>query len=162
MFRQYRSLKQEQPDSILLFRMGDFYEMFFDDAKIASPLLELALTARGKGTDNVVPMCGFPYHQLDHYTGRLVRARRKVAICEQVEAPKKAKGLVKREIVRVVTPGTVNDPSQLDSKSNLWIASLAVTSGRLGAAFLDASTGEFLAWRAGRGRIFRGNRSRCG
>ena len=146
MFRQYRSLKQEQPESILLFRMGDFYEMFFDDAKIASPLLELALTARGKGTDNVVPMCGFPYHQLDHYTGRLVRARRKVAICEQVEDPKTAKGLVKREIVRVVTPGTVNDPSQVDAKNNLWIASLAVTSGRPGAAFLDASTGEFLAW----------------
>jgi DNA mismatch repair protein MutS len=146
MFRQYRSLKQEQPGSILLFRMGDFYEMFFEDAQIASPLLELTLTARGRGTDNVVPMCGFPHHQLDFYTGRLVRANRKVAICDQVEDPKKAKGLVRREIVRVVTPGTVNDPSQLDSKSNLWIASLVAAAGRLGAAFLDASTGEFLAW----------------
>jgi DNA mismatch repair protein MutS len=146
MFRQYRSLKQEQPESILLFRMGDFYEMFFEDAKIASRLLELTLTARGRGTDSVVPMCGFPHHQLDAYTGRLVRANRKVAICDQVEDPKKAKGLVRREIVRVVTPGTVNDPAQLDAKSNLWITSVVSTAGRLGAAFLDASTGEFLAW----------------
>jgi DNA mismatch repair protein MutS len=146
MFRQYRSLKSDHPESILLFRMGDFYEMFFEDAKIASPLLELTLTARGRGTDHVVPMCGFPHHQLEHYTARLVRANRKVAICDQVEDPKKAKGLVRREIVRVVTPGTMNDPSHLDSKANLWIASLVAASGRLGAAFLDASTGEFLAW----------------
>jgi len=146
MFRQYRSLKQEQPGSILLFRMGDFYEMFFEDAKIASPLLDLTLTARGRGTDNVVPMCGFPHHQLEPYTHRLVRAKCKVAICEQVEDPKKAKGLVRREIVRVVTPGTLNDPSQLDAKSNLWIASVVFSSGRTAAAFLDASTGEFLAW----------------
>ena len=146
MFRQYRSLKEKHPGSILLYRMGDFYEMFFEDARIASPLLDLTLTARGKGTDNVVPMCGFPHHQLDQYTGRLVRANRRVAICEQVEDPKQAKGLVRREVVRTVTPGTVNDPDQLDSKNNLWIASIARTAGRLGAAFLDASTGELLAW----------------
>ena len=146
MFRQYRALKQQQPESILLFRMGDFYEMFFEDAQQASPILELTLTARGKGTDNVVPMCGFPHHQLDHYTGRLVQARHKVSICDQVEDPKKAKGLVRREIVRVVTPGTVNDPQQMDSKANLWIASIASSGERLGAAFLDASTGEFLVW----------------
>ena len=146
MFRQYRALKQQEPESILLFRMGDFYEMFFEDAQVASPLLELALTARGRGTDSVVPMCGFPHHQLDHYTGVLVRARRKVAICDQVEDPRKAKGLVRREIVRVVTPGTMNDPAQLDAKSNLWIGAVAVVAGRPGGAFLDASTGEFLAW----------------
>jgi DNA mismatch repair protein MutS len=146
--RQYCAIKQQEPESILLFRMGDFYEMFFEDAQVASPLLELALTARGRGTDNVVPMCGFPHHQLDHYTGMLVRAQRKVAICDQVEDPRKAKGLVRREIVRVVTPGTVNDPAQLEAKSNLWIAAVATAAGRTGAAFLDASTGEFLAWEA--------------
>jgi len=146
MFRQYRSIKQDQPESILLFRMGDFYEIFYDDAKDASRLLELTLTARGKGSDNVVPMCGFPHHQLDQYTARLVRANRKVAICDQVEDPRKAKGLVRREVVRVVTPGTVTDPAELDSKTNNWIAGLTTAAGRLGAAFLDASTGELLAW----------------
>ncbi len=151
MFRQYRALKQERPDSILLFRMGDFYEMFFEDAQTGSRLLELTLTARGKGTDNVVPMCGFPYHQLEPYTARLVRARQKVAICEQVEDPKTAKGLVRREVVRVITPGTVNDPAQQDAKENLWLAAVATAGGKLGCAFLDASTGEFLAWESAEG-----------
>ncbi len=146
MFRQYDALKREHPDSILLFRMGDFYEMFHGDAKVASRILELTLTARGKGTDNVVPMCGFPHHQLDTYTSRLVRAQQKVAICDQVEDPRKAKGLVRREVVRVVTPGTVNEPGQVDGKSNLWMAGVAASGGRPGAAFLDASTGEFVAW----------------
>lgn len=148
MFRQYQTLKQEEPDSVLLFRMGDFYELFFEDAKQVAPLLELTLTARGRGTDNVVPMCGFPHHQLTAYTARLVRANFKVAICDQVEDPKLAKGLVRREIVRVVTPGTVNDPTQIDAKVNLWIAAVARGGGKLGAAFLDASTGELLAWEA--------------
>jgi DNA mismatch repair protein MutS len=146
MLRQYRDLKREQPGSILLFRMGDFYEMFYEDAKVASRLLELTLTARGKGTDNVVPMCGFPHHQLDQYTAKLVRARRRVAVCDQVEDPRKATGLVRREIVRIVTPGTMNDPAHLDSKANVWMAAIATAHGRTGAAFLDATTGEFLAW----------------
>jgi len=146
MFRQYRSLKQDQPDAILLFRMGDFYEMFFDDAKLASRLLELTLTARGKGTDNVVPMCGFPHHQLDAYTAKLVTAGQRVAVCDQVEDPRKAKGLVRREVVRVVTPGTVTDPSQLQAKENHWMAAVSTAAERLGAAFLDLSTGELLAW----------------
>jgi len=151
MFRQYRSLKEEHPESILLYRMGDFYELFYDDARIASPLLDLTLTARGKGTDNEVPMCGFPHHQLEQYTARLVRGGRRVAICEQVEDPKQAKGLVRREVVRIVTPGTVNDPQHIDSKCNLWIAALSSAAGRLGAAFLDASTGDFLAWESSAG-----------
>jgi DNA mismatch repair protein MutS len=146
MFRQYRSLKNDHPDAILLFRMGDFYEMFYDDAKVASRLLELTLTARGKGTDNVVPMCGFPHHQLDSYTARLVLAGQRVAVCNQVEDPKHAKGLVRREVVRVVTPGTVTDPAQLEAKENHWMAAVSSAAGRLGAAFLDLSTGEFLAW----------------
>ncbi len=120
--------------------------MFYQDAQRASRLLELTLTSRGKGTDNVVPMCGFPHHQLEPYTARLVRADQRVAICDQVEDPKKAKGLVRREVVRVVTPGTMTDPDQLDATSNAWIAAVAVTAERLGAAFLDLSTGEFLAW----------------
>jgi len=121
MFRQYRALKRDHPNAILLFRMGDFYEMFYEDAKEASRILELTLTARGKGTDNVVPMCGFPHHQLEAYTARLVRADQRVAICDQVEDPRKAKGLVRREVVRVVTPGTVTDPAQLDAKRNAWM-----------------------------------------
>jgi DNA mismatch repair protein MutS len=146
MFRQYHALKRDHPNAILLFRMGDFYEMFEEDAKDAARLLELTLTARGKGTDNVVPMCGFPHHQLDAYTARLVRANRRVAICDQVEDPRKAKGLVKREVVRLVSPGTLTDPSQLAAKENVWLAAVLSTAGRLAAAFLDLSTGEFLAW----------------
>jgi DNA mismatch repair protein MutS len=146
MFRQYRALKEANPDSILLFRMGDFFEMFFEDAERASRLLELTLTARGKGTDKVVPMCGFPHHQLEAYTARLVRADQRVAICEQVEDPKKAKGLVRREVVRTVTPGTVTDPGQLEAKQNVWLCGVASAGGRLGAAFCDLSTGELMAW----------------
>ncbi|MCP3980994.1 MAG: DNA mismatch repair protein MutS [bacterium] len=146
MFRQYRTLKNDHPDAILLFRMGDFYEMFFEDAKVAAAELELTLTARGKGTENVVPMCGFPHHQLDAYCARLVRGDHRVAICDQVEDPKQTKGLVRREVVRVVTPGTVTDPSQLEAKENLWVASVATVKGHAGAAFLDVSTGEFLGW----------------
>jgi DNA mismatch repair protein MutS len=146
MFRQYHAHKQQHPDAILLFRMGDFYEMFFEDAERASPVLELALTARGRGTDLVVPMCGFPHHQLETYTARLVNANHRVAICEQVEDPRQAKGLVRREVVRIVTPGTVQDPSQLPPKANVWLAAVAQVGPRLAAAFLDATTGEFLAW----------------
>ncbi len=146
MLRQYKALKRDNPNAILLFRMGDFYEMFYQDAQRASGLLELTLTARGKGTDNVVPMCGFPHHQLEPYTARLVRADQRVAICDQVEDPKKAKGLVRREVVRVVTPGTVTDPDQLDATANAWIAAVVQGRANLGAAFLDFSTGEFLAW----------------
>ncbi len=148
MFRQYHAIKRNYPDAILLFRMGDFYEMFYEDAEQASRLLELTLTARGKGTDHLVPMCGFPYHQLDAYTARLVAAGRKVAVCEQLEDPRQAKSLVHRDVVRVVTPGTLTDPEQLEAKRNVWIASLAAVAGRLGAALLDLSTGEFLAWEA--------------
>jgi len=149
MFRQYRTLKADHADAILLFRMGDFYEMFYDDAQDASRLLELTLTARGKGTENVTPMCGFPHHQVDSYTAKLVRAGRRVAICEQMEDPRKVKGLVKREVIRVVTPGTVTDPAQLEAKANAWAVAVAQVGAAVGAAFLDASTGEFLAWQSG-------------
>lgn len=152
MFRQYRALKAEHRDTILLFRMGDFYEMFDADAEEASRILGLTLTARGKGTAHAAPMCGFPHHQLGAYTSRLVRAGKRVAVCDQVEDPRKAKGLVRREVVRVVTPGTLDDPDSLDERAPHWIASVAQASGRLGGAFLDASTGEFLAWEDAGGR----------
>ena len=146
MFRQYRSIKADCPDAILLYRMGDFYEMFYEDAKVASRALELTLTARGKGTAHAVPMCGFPHHQLDNYAARLVRQGHRVAVCDQVEDPRAAKGLVKREIVRVLTPGTVLDPAVLEAGENHWAAAVATAGGRLGAAFVDATTGEFRAW----------------
>jgi len=146
MFRQYRALKGQNPGAILLFRMGDFYEMFHDDAEVASKALDLTLTARGKGTANAAPMCGFPHHQLDAYAAKLVRCGHRVAVCDQVEDPKLVKGLVRREVVRIVTRGTLDDPNELEATANTWIASVAATPGRLGAAFLDASTGEFMAW----------------
>jgi DNA mismatch repair protein MutS len=148
MFRQYRALKGENPGAILLFRMGDFYEMFHDDAEVASKALDLTLTARGKGTANAAPMCGFPHHQLDAYAAKLVRCGHRVAVCDQVEDPKTAKGLVRRQVVRIVTPGTLDDPNELDALANTWIAAVAVSPGLVGAAFLDASTGEFVAWEA--------------
>jgi DNA mismatch repair protein MutS len=148
MFRQYRALKGENPGAILLFRMGDFYEMFHDDAEVASKALDLTLTARGKGTANAAPMCGFPHHQLDAYAAKLVRCGHRVAVCDQVEDPKTAKGLVRRQVVRIVTPGTLDDPNELDARANAWIAAVAPLAGAVGAAFLDASTGEFVAWEA--------------
>jgi DNA mismatch repair protein MutS len=151
MFQQYRALKTDHKDAILLFRMGDFYEMFHEDAREASRVLELTLTARGKGTAHVAPMCGFPHHQLDAYVAKLVRDGRRVAVCEQVEDPKLAKGLVKREVVRIVTPGTLTDPGELEAGANAWIAAVASLDRRLGAAFLDASTGAFLAWQSADG-----------
>ena len=146
MFRQFRALKSDHPNTILLFRMGDFYEMFFEDAQVASRALELTLTVRGRGTDTAAPMCGFPHPQLDTYVARLVRAGHRVAICEQVEDPRLARGLVRREVVRVVTPGTVTDPAQLDASDNAWIGAVAAVGRRLGAAFADLTTGELLAW----------------
>lgn len=124
MLRQYLEVKAEHQDAILLFRMGDFYELFFDDAEKAAPILEVALTARNRGTENEAPMCGVPHHALEVYLAKLLKAGQKVAICDQVEDPATAKGLVKREVTRVVTPGTVSDPSILEGKENNFLASL--------------------------------------
>jgi DNA mismatch repair protein MutS len=149
MFRQYRALKAEHPGTILFFRMGDFYEMFDEDARTASPLLSLTLTARGKGTAHAAPMCGFPWHQLDAYAARLARAGLRVAVCDQVEDPKVAKGLVKRDVVRIITPGTLDDPDEDGARrANAWIAGVARVGGSTGAAFLDTGTGELAAWEA--------------
>ena len=142
MLRQYLEVKEEHQDAVLLYRMGDFYELFFEDAVRAAPILEVTLTARNKGSANEAPMCGVPHHALQVYLGKLVRAGLKVAICDQVEDPAEAKGLVKREVTRVVTPGTVSDPELLEGKESNFLASIA-WNGDGGGAFLDISTGSF-------------------
>ena len=139
MIRQYKAIKAQNKDKILLFRVGDFYEMFFDDAKIGARELEITLTSRDKN----VPLAGFPYHALNSYLGRLIERGYKVAICEQVEDPKTAKGIVKREIVRVITPGTVTESALLDEKSNNYLAAVYAGRGGMGLAAADISTGEF-------------------
>jgi DNA mismatch repair protein MutS len=147
MLRQYLAVKAEHPDAIVLYRMGDFFEMFFDDALKAAPILDVQLTARQRGSDNEAPMCGVPHHALDVYLAKLLAAGLKVAICDQVEDPAKAKGLVRREVVRVVTPGTLSDPDLLDGKEENLLAAIA-WDGEAGAgAFLDVSTGDFFVRR---------------
>jgi len=143
MLEQYQRAKREHPLAIVMFRLGDFYEMFYEDARVASRLLDIALTSRGRGTENEAPMCGVPYHAADGYISRLVRAGHRVAICDQVEDASKAKGLVKRQVVRVVSPGTVTDPGSLDSGANLWLASICPTASAIGTAYADLSTGVF-------------------
>jgi DNA mismatch repair protein MutS len=145
MLRQYQEIKREYPDAILLFRLGDFYEMFFDDAKIASNILNIALTSRNKNDPNPVPLCGVPYHSVEPYIAKLLENGKKIAICEQIEDPKKAKGIVKRAITRVFTPGIVFDGLYLDERKNNYLAAIAPHDGGWGLAILDASTGFFQA-----------------
>ena len=147
MMKQYLEIKKENPDSILFFRLGDFYEMFADDAKLASKELDLTLTSRDHGKnakpeEERVPMCGIPYHASESYIARLIAKGYKVAICEQMEDPATAKGLVKRDIIRVVTPGTVIDAACLDDKSGNYLCGIYLDSQGGGAAFCDLSTGE--------------------
>ena len=142
MMKQYFEIKEKNKDSILFFRLGDFYEMFFDDAKLASKELDLTLTGRDCGQEERAPMCGVPFHSCEGYIARLVQKGYKVAICEQTEDPAKAKGLVKRDIVRVITPGTVMESSMLDEGKNNFIASTYMTDGVIGLSFCDISTGE--------------------
>jgi len=164
MVRQYLEIKAQHPDAILLYRMGDFFEMFYDDALKAAPILEVQLTARNRGSDSEAPMCGIPHHALDAYLAKLLAAGLRVAICDQVEDPAKAKGLVRREVVRVVTPGTLSDPGLLDSKEENLLAAIVWKGERSGpsehreagvepgagagaGAFLDVSTGDFFVRR---------------
>lgn len=144
MMSQYFSVKKEYPDSILLFRMGDFYETFFDDAVVASKALGIALTSRAKEGDKKIPLAGVPYHAVDTYIARLVRAGHKVAICEQVENPKEAKGLVKRKVVEVITPGTITSSLLLEDKENNYLVAITSDDDRWGIARADLSTGEFM------------------
>src|SRR3989441_590035 len=126
--RQYLEAKRQHRDAIVLFRMGDFYEMFYEDALVAARALDLTLTSRSKDAGgNGIPMCGVPYHAMDGYLARLVRKGFRVAICEQVEDPKKAKGIVKREVVRVVSPGTLTDARYLDAREPAFIMAVAPT-----------------------------------
>jgi len=141
--RQYVKIKEKHQDCILFFRMGDFYEMFFEDAITASRVLEITLTSRNKGKENSIPLCGFPYHAASAYITKLVENGYKVAICEQMEDPKEAKGIVKREVVRIVTPGLVLDSDSLTAKENNFLAALSVSGSTFGLAFTDISTGEF-------------------
>jgi DNA mismatch repair protein MutS len=141
--RQYAEMKERYPDCILFFRMGDFYEMFFEDALTASKILEITLTSRNKNSKDAIPLCGFPYHAASSYLARLIEKGLKVAICEQIEDPKLAKGVVRRDVVRVVTPGLLLDTENLEAKENNFLASLAVRGGRFGLACVDISTGEF-------------------
>ena len=141
--QQYQDAKQACPDALLLFRMGDFYELFFEDAKVAAQTLNLALTTRDKG-DNPIPMAGFPYHQLENYLGKLISAGMRVAVCDQVEDPKKAVGLVRREVTRVVSRGTLTDDALLDPRQNNYLVAVA-PGNPVGLAWVELSTGRFVA-----------------
>src|SRR4051795_10792059 len=147
--RQYLDAKQRHRDAILLFRMGDFYEIFYEDALVAARALDLTLTSRSKDANGGgIPMCGVPHHAVDGYIARLVKRGFGVAICEQVEDPRKAKGLVKREVVRVVSPGTLTDTNYLDAREPAFIMSIVGADLKVrlyGVALLDLSTGEFTA-----------------
>ncbi|MGB2696328.1 MAG: DNA mismatch repair protein MutS, partial [Candidatus Zixiibacteriota bacterium] len=143
LMNQYYRIKSQYPDEILFFRMGDFYEMFGEDAKIASKILGIALTSRAHGKAERVPLAGVPHHAAERYISRLIKAGKKVVICEQVEDPKKAKGIVKRDVVEIITPGTITIDNIIDEKSNNFLASLIQGKDRMGLAFIDLTTGEF-------------------
>jgi len=143
MLRQYMAIKKEYPDAILFFRLGDFYEMFYEDAKVASKVLGIALTSRNKSDKNPVPLCGVPHHSSEPYLAKLLKSGHKVAVCEQVEDPKSAKGVVRRKVVRVLTPGVILDSENLDSKSNNYLASVYTGGESYGLAYTDISTGLF-------------------
>ncbi len=142
MMKQYLKIKQQNPDAILFFRLGDFYEMFFDDAKIASQELELVLTGKDCGLEERAPMCGIPFHSCESYIARMVTKGYKIAICEQTEDPAQAKGLVRREVVRVITPGTVIESSMLDEGKNNYLCAICHFPQGVGVCFADCSTGE--------------------
>ncbi|HWR61909.1 MAG TPA: DNA mismatch repair protein MutS [Clostridia bacterium] len=148
MMQQYFEIKNQHKDKILFFRLGDFYEMFFEDAVTASKELEITLTGRDCGQEERAPMCGIPYHAAENYIARLIEKNYKVAICEQVEDPALAKGIVRREVIRIVTPGTVLESSMLDEKNNNYLLSLYSDSRQLALAYLDLSTGEFFCTHA--------------
>src|SRR4051812_23576845 len=134
LMRQYNSIKQQVPGTLLMFRLGDFYEMFFEDAVVAARELEITLTARNKEKGSAIPMCGVPYHAAEGYISRLIQKGFRVAICDQVEDPKVAKKLVRREVTRIVTPGTAMDANLVRSRENNFLAAVAESGGRSGVA----------------------------
>ena len=145
MMKHYLDIKEQYKDCIVFYRLGDFYEMFFDDAITASRELEITLTGRECGKEERAPMCGVPFHAAQNYLSRLIEKGYKVAICEQLEDPKEAKGIVKRDVIRVVTPGTVDDPHMLDEKKNNYIVAIFKKGIYFGLAICDITTGEFKA-----------------
>ncbi len=142
MMKQYFAVKDKYENSILMYRLGDFYEMFFEDAEIASRVLDIALTGRNCGLEERAPMCGVPFHAVNNYVSKLVTAGYSVAICEQMEDPKQAKDIVERDVIRVITPGTIMDTSALDSTKNNYLCSLVKDDGGVAAAFIDITTGD--------------------
>ena len=149
LMRQYHGIKQQVPNALLFFRLGDFYELFFDDAVVAARELEITLTARNKEKGQAVPMCGVPFHSAENYIARLIQKGFRVAVCDQTEDPKATKGLVKREVMRIVTPGTAMNPQLLRSHENNFLAAVMPSPDksvhRAGVAHVDVSTGEFRA-----------------
>ncbi|TFG93126.1 MAG: DNA mismatch repair protein MutS, partial [Syntrophobacterales bacterium] len=152
--RQYLEIKDAHRDCIIFFRMGDFYEMFFEDAQVASKVLEITLTSRNKGKEDAIPLCGVPYHAAASYISKLIEHGYKVAVCEQMEDPREAKGIVKREVVRIVTPGLVVDSDNLNAKENNFLAGVSVLNGAFGLACVDISTGEFRVTESEDGEAF--------
>src|SRR5579872_6209572 len=143
--RQYNSIKQQVPNTLLMFRLGDFYELFYEDAVTAARELEITLTARNKEKGAAIPMCGVPYHAAEGYIARLIQKGYRVAICDQMEPAGAGKKLVKREVTRIVTPGTATDAHLLRSHENNYLAAVARSGTRAGLAYVDVSTGEFRA-----------------
>ena len=140
--QQYMDIHEEYPDSILFFRLGDFYEMFFDDAILVSRLLELTLTGKACGLEEKAPMCGIPFHAADTYIVKLVEMGYKVAVCEQLEDPAHTKGMVKRGVIRVVTPGTVTSEAVLNERENNYLAAAYLDQNGMSVTYCDISTGE--------------------
>src|SRR6187455_187806 len=143
LMRQYNSIKEQVPNTLLFFRLGDFYELFFEDAVTAARELEITLTARNKEKGAAIPMCGVPFHAAEGYISRLIQKGFRVAICDQVEDPRFAKKLVKREVTRIVTPGTAMDANLVRSRENNYLAAVARVGERSAVAHVDLSTGEF-------------------
>src|SRR4030042_1415104 len=142
--KQYEGFKRKYPDCVLFFRMGDFYETFYSDAKICSNVCGLALTSRSKG-DNPVPLAGVPFHAVDNYLKKMIKAGYKVAVCEQVENPKLAQGVVKRDVVRIITPGTLTDDMLLEEKQDNFLCAVSFNAKNAAISWVDVSTGHFFA-----------------
>ena len=144
MMKHYLETKEKYKDAILMYRLGDFYELFFEDAEICSRVLELTLTGKDCGLEERAPMCGVPYHAVEPYVAKLIANGYKVAICEQLSEPTKGKAIVERDVVRIITPGTVIDSSMVEDKSN-YLMSIYKENENIGISYLDISTGEFYA-----------------
>lgn len=144
MMQQYLSIKAQHADKLLFYRMGDFYELFMEDAERAARLLDLTLTARGSSKGQRIPMAGVPVHAAENYLGRLVKSGESVAVCEQVSDPATSKGLVKREVVRIVTPGTITDDNLLDHKRDNYICAICKLDNSIGIASIELGSGDFL------------------